>query len=269
MGRQLRMHVLLVAQSATARALGGPEVREQFSTRILARYSVNAWRMLAPEVHPAPKSTKHPGRAQVVSGGSARETQVLFFTEAEARQWATTGETAVAPGATQPGPVQLQKPPADPLADAWSTSTPELPPTTEPPTSCDLLADAWNLTPAAVPGHSTANTTAPPAKPAPVDNDDQPVGLREALEHHLPDITIAALRYARANDRTFPGPVDKRGAELLYRLGDLKKSASLGWCCRWLQRGRPVGFSMAPNLRAPDPARRRRPEFLPGGAWLV
>ncbi|WP_228388846.1 hypothetical protein, partial [Streptomyces jumonjinensis] len=32
-----------VAQSATARALGGPEVREQFATRILARYSVNAW----------------------------------------------------------------------------------------------------------------------------------------------------------------------------------------------------------------------------------
>ncbi|MFB6989692.1 hypothetical protein ACNPQN_42510 [Streptomyces sp. NPDC056297] len=86
MGRQLRMHVLLVAQSATARALGGPEAREQFATRILARYSANAWRMLAPEVHPAPKSTKHHGRAQVVSGGSARETQVLFFTEAEARE---------------------------------------------------------------------------------------------------------------------------------------------------------------------------------------
>ncbi|MFJ7199762.1 MULTISPECIES: hypothetical protein [unclassified Streptomyces] len=85
-GRQLRMHVLLVAQSATARALGGPEVREQFSTRILARYSVNAWRMLAPEIHPAPKSTRHHGRAQVVSGGSARETQIPFLTEAEARE---------------------------------------------------------------------------------------------------------------------------------------------------------------------------------------
>ncbi|MER5201092.1 pRL2-11 [Streptomyces sp. NPDC002755] len=91
MGRQVRMHVLLVAQSATARALGGPEVREQFATRILARYSMNAWRMLAPEIHPAPKSTKHQGRAQVVIGGTASETQVLFFTDAEAREWATTG----------------------------------------------------------------------------------------------------------------------------------------------------------------------------------
>lgn len=52
MGRQVRMHVLLVAQSATARALGGPEVREQFATRILARYSMNAWRMLAPRSTP-------------------------------------------------------------------------------------------------------------------------------------------------------------------------------------------------------------------------
>ncbi|MFF9572928.1 hypothetical protein [Streptomyces sp. NPDC014685] len=119
MGRQLRMHVLLVAQSTTGRALGGPEVRrsegpkvrEQFATRVLARYSLNAWRTLAPEVHPAPKSTKHHGRAQVVIGGSARETQVLFFAEAEARQWASTGKKAA--DAAQPGPVQLHKPPAD------------------------------------------------------------------------------------------------------------------------------------------------------------
>ncbi|MFD7917293.1 helicase HerA domain-containing protein [Streptomyces sp. NPDC059752] len=65
-GRQLRMHVLLDAQSATARVLGGPEVREQFSTR----YSVNACRMLAPEVHPAPKSPKHHGRVMVCGGVS-------------------------------------------------------------------------------------------------------------------------------------------------------------------------------------------------------
>ncbi|WP_053640276.1 MULTISPECIES: hypothetical protein [unclassified Streptomyces] len=31
MGRQVRLHVLLVAQSATARAIGGPEIRENFS----------------------------------------------------------------------------------------------------------------------------------------------------------------------------------------------------------------------------------------------
>ncbi|BDT39594.1 pRL2-11 [Streptomyces yaizuensis] len=224
MGRQLRMHVLLVAQSATARALGGPEVREQFSTRILARYSVNAWRMLAPEVHPAPKSTKHHGRAQVVSGGSARETQILFFTEAEAREWATTGTPAPPAAGAQPGSVQLQKPPADSLTDAWSTPAPELQPAIEPPADRDALADAWSLTPApaADPGGPTDHT--PPSPTAPGD-DDQAVGLREAAEHHLPGITLAALRFARANDPAFPDPVDKRGAELLYRVGDLKKWA--------------------------------------------
>ncbi|MFF9547989.1 pRL2-11 [Streptomyces albidoflavus] len=217
MGRQLRMHVLLVAQSATARALGGPEAREQFSTRILARYSVNAWRMLAPEVHPAPKSTKRHGRAQVVSGGSARETQILFFTEAEAREWATTGTPAPPAAGAQPGPVQLQKPPA------WPTPAPELPPATEPPADRDALADAWSLTPApaADPGGPTDHIP-PPTAP---DDDDQAVGLRQAAEHHLPGITLAALRFARANDPSFPGPAGKRGAELLYRVRDLKKWA--------------------------------------------
>ncbi|MGW5609478.1 hypothetical protein ACWEWI_25945 [Streptomyces sp. NPDC003753] len=112
------MHVLLVAQSATARALGGPEVREQFAIRILAGYSMNAWRMLAPEIHPAPKPTKHPGRAQVVIGGTARETQVLFFTDAEAREWATSRPPASkkkppAVPAT-PAPAQLPKPADNP-----------------------------------------------------------------------------------------------------------------------------------------------------------
>ncbi|KDN72965.1 hypothetical protein DF19_07230 [Streptomyces olindensis] len=35
----------------------------------------------------------------------------------------------------------------------------------------------------------------------------------------------AALRYARANDPTFPGSVGNRGTEFLYRVGDLKRWA--------------------------------------------
>jgi hypothetical protein len=101
MGRAVRMHVLLVAQSATAAALGGPEVRECFATRILARYTQNAWRMLVPEVQPIPRSTRHVGRAQVVLGGVATETQVVFFTELEARQWATSGVVAPPPSLTR------------------------------------------------------------------------------------------------------------------------------------------------------------------------
>ncbi|MFD3976041.1 pRL2-11 [Streptomyces cyaneofuscatus] len=215
MGRQLRMHVLLVAQSATARALGGPEVREQFSTRILARYSVNAWRMLAPEVHPAPKSTKHAGRAQVVTGGSATETQVLFFTEAEAHEWASTGKTTTAepqhPGLPeQPGLPVLHKPAplADsPPPDAWSSDTVLPPIAPDPAPAADVV------------------TVPATTSPAPPGDDDQAVGLRQAAEHHLPGITLAALRFARANDPTFPTPAAKRGTELLYSVHDLKK-----WC---------------------------------------
>ncbi|MGV9885193.1 hypothetical protein [Streptomyces sp. NPDC003006] len=211
MGRQVRMHVLLVAQSATARALGGPEVREQFATRILARYSVNAWRMLAPEIHPAPKSTKHIGRAQVVIGGTARETQVLFFTDAEAREWATTGAAPAIRRAVpaQPGPVQLHKTPADSLTTV--TDPTRLPADAAPATELATAAEPVATAP-------VASTTAPAY-------DDQAVGLRQAAEHHLSGITLAALRFARANDPTFPTVADKRGAELLYRVGDLKKWA--------------------------------------------
>ncbi|MET7609191.1 hypothetical protein [Streptomyces avermitilis] len=56
MGRRLRMHVLLVAESATVCALGGPEVREQFTTVILARASTGMWRRLAPIAHAAASS---------------------------------------------------------------------------------------------------------------------------------------------------------------------------------------------------------------------
>jgi hypothetical protein len=94
MGRAVRVNVLAVAQMMTAKALGGPEARENFATRILARYTVNAWKMLVPEVWPMPKSSRHLGRVQVVNAGVARETQVAFFTSKEAREWALSGTVA-------------------------------------------------------------------------------------------------------------------------------------------------------------------------------
>jgi hypothetical protein len=94
MGRAVRVNVLAVAQMMTARALGGPEARENFSTRILARYTMNAWKMLVPEVWPMPKSSRHLGRVQVVNAGVARETQVVFYTPKEAREWALSGVVA-------------------------------------------------------------------------------------------------------------------------------------------------------------------------------
>ncbi|MFE6497327.1 hypothetical protein [Streptomyces sp. NPDC057748] len=64
------------------------------------------------------------------------------------------------------------------------------------------------------------------------------VGLRRAQQDHLPALTLDALRRARADDPDFPDAVDKRGAELLYRVGDLK---------RWA-RNRPGGASGTTDL---------------------
>lgn len=91
MGRAVLVNVIAVAQMMTAKTLGGPEARENFATRIMARYTVNAWKMLAPEVWPMPRSSRHAGRLQVVIGGSARETQGVYFTSAEARSWGLCG----------------------------------------------------------------------------------------------------------------------------------------------------------------------------------
>ncbi len=124
MGRAVKMHVLLVAQSATAAALGGPEVRECFATRILSRYTVNAWRMLVPEVHPIPRSTRHIGRAQVVLGGEATETQVLFLSDSEAREWATSG--VVAPSPTLSRHAVCESPTWEDAPDASRDVTPKL-----------------------------------------------------------------------------------------------------------------------------------------------
>lgn len=90
MGRAVQINVIAVAQSATARDLGGPEQRENFFCRILARYTVNAWNMLVPECGYTPASD-HPGRAQVCIAGTATETQQVFMSEVEARAYALAG----------------------------------------------------------------------------------------------------------------------------------------------------------------------------------
>lgn len=87
MGRSARVNVLAIAQMLTARAVGGPESRENFAVRCLARYTSNAWRMLCPET-PQPRPTRHLGRWQVVVAGTATETQVCYLSPAQSRELA-------------------------------------------------------------------------------------------------------------------------------------------------------------------------------------
>jgi len=87
MGRSAKVNVLAIAQMLTARAIGGPEARENFGIRCLARYTANAWKMLVPEAA-MPRASRTLGRWQVVVAGQATETQVAYLTTAEARELA-------------------------------------------------------------------------------------------------------------------------------------------------------------------------------------
>lgn len=78
MGRELRVHVLMAGQSLTAKSTGGPEGRESFGGRFLARATSNAWRMLAPQIKPAPVKRERPGRWRLVVGDMMKHFQVPF-----------------------------------------------------------------------------------------------------------------------------------------------------------------------------------------------
>jgi hypothetical protein len=90
MGRSAKVNVLAIAQMLTARAIGGPEARENFGIRCLARYTANNWKMLVPEAA-MPRASRTLGRWQVVIGGTATEVQVAFLTTKQARALANPG----------------------------------------------------------------------------------------------------------------------------------------------------------------------------------
>jgi hypothetical protein len=221
MGRAVKMHVLLVAQSATANALGGPEVRECFSARVLARYSRNAWMMLCPEVQPVPRSSRHVGRAQVVLGGIASETQVAFFSPDQARQWATAGTVA-------------------PPLELWG---PRAAPTLVPMSQDDPDSVYQGEQPGTVPGQR--RLYAVPAKPAAAPTvhldkqADAPIGLAEAVKEGILTVTLDSARAARKRDSEFPAHVTIRGQEKLYAPDSLR---------RW-ERNRPKNTEGVPSER--------------------
>lgn len=98
-GRSASYHLIAIAQMLTAHTMGpeGNTARENFATRILGRYSANNWKMLVPEVKPMPSASRTPGRVQVVMGGKATETQVVYYTDDEARRVALSGVVSKCP----------------------------------------------------------------------------------------------------------------------------------------------------------------------------
>ncbi|RCG20261.1 SigB/SigF/SigG family RNA polymerase sigma factor [Streptomyces reniochalinae] len=95
-----------------------------------------------------------------------------------------------------------------------------------PEQTCTAAPDApeaWAPPPPAPRGKPVPSSDTPPAASAGDDGDL--VDLRQ-VPAHLPDTTLAALRWARANDPAFPAASGKRGNALLYGLGDLRHWAA-------------------------------------------
>lgn len=97
MGRGANVFVLAVAQRASTAAMGGAgggsggDARENFQTRILARHTHQTWKMLVPDCDYISPS-EHLGRAVVVVGAKATETQILYLSDDEAVEWATRAD---------------------------------------------------------------------------------------------------------------------------------------------------------------------------------
>lgn len=192
MGRAAKIHVIAIGQLATAKALGGPEAREQFGTRILGRYSVQAWKMLVPEIWPAPKKSAIRGRVQVVIGGEASETQVIFVSDKDAKAY---------------------------VRRAYETTSESL-------ANVFVVDSAGTVTQDTAPLFIRENrgvATQGQGKPG-LRSVGTPIGLREATT--ITGMSLTALRSARARDVEFPQSIGHSvGGEKLYRSEDLSKWA--------------------------------------------
>ncbi|MEU7158923.1 hypothetical protein [Streptomyces chrestomyceticus] len=89
-GRAARVHVIFDARPHTAALAGMSATHELFATVILARFTADTWRRLAPMAGPAPKKqSPPPGRCHVVQQGSVHETQAVLMTDADVVNWLT------------------------------------------------------------------------------------------------------------------------------------------------------------------------------------
>lgn len=205
MGRQGRMHMIAISQKLTCQSIGGTAARENLSTRVLGRATTSTWNMLAPECKIGgrfPKMSKVRGRVHVVASSEATPVQVIFFDEAEARDYATSGTVAVFPGNAEVG---------DPAESAQRAH------------HRDSITDPGHCpaeTAPADPGGDPGGEAGPPNLRLVPD----PVTLSDAAERLA--MTIHTLRNASKRDPGFPKPVQTSpGKPSLYRFEDLEEWA--------------------------------------------
>lgn len=203
MGRAVKENVIAVAQMMTAQTLGGPEARENFAVRILARYTRNAWNMLVPEIQPMPRSSRHSGRVQVCIAGEATETQVLFPSESDAREWAAQRSE----NATQ----DIAGPFGMPAADAV------------PEVSQDavLTGSVQGDQGSTVLGHP--HLTLVPGVPSEEYRRLTGVTLSEAVRDGVLSCSLDVVRRESTRDPEFPEAVERRKSAKVYDRDDLAR----------------------------------------------
>lgn len=80
LGRAAKVHIIGIIQFPDYRILD-QSMTECFNTRIMIRYTKNAWVKIAWDAGMPQAAPPETGRGMVVYGGKARETQLLFLTE--------------------------------------------------------------------------------------------------------------------------------------------------------------------------------------------
>jgi hypothetical protein len=189
MGRAVRLTVIAIAQMMTARTIGGPEARENFPVRMLARYSKNAWNMLVPEIQPMPRQSRHPGRWQVCIAGVATETQVIFSKDDQARAWAESSCECHAAGSP---------------ADAVPTSHPS-------PGQGDGAATVL--------GQGRLRAVPDLVEPAELAG----VTLSQAVRDGVLSVSLDVARRASTRDPEFPESIGNQGSAKLYDPAELMR----------------------------------------------
>jgi hypothetical protein len=95
-GRQVKAHLVYIAQRLSDKATGGGgDGRENIGVIAFARWRPSTWKMLASD-HPMPAKNLTPGRMQVVSD-AVREAQGIRMSPAEARELSLSGVVSPLP----------------------------------------------------------------------------------------------------------------------------------------------------------------------------
>lgn len=94
MGRAVRIRLVVFANLATFRAMGGSAILENFAYRLMIQYSPQAWKWLASDCGRPRTAPPEKGRGILAAKGKASEVQLLLIGEEEATAAALAAPSA-------------------------------------------------------------------------------------------------------------------------------------------------------------------------------